>query len=41
MCDGLKRLLVHESRFDELIEKLSHKIKVQKVGDAQDESTDV
>jgi acyl-CoA reductase-like NAD-dependent aldehyde dehydrogenase len=41
MCDGLKRLIVHESRYDELIEKLGAKLLSKKIGDASDENTDI
>lgn len=41
MCDGLKRLIVHQSRYDELIEKLSVKLLSKKIGDALDESVDI
>lgn len=41
MCDGLKRLIVHESRYDELVAKLRDKIMRKKIGDAMDETTDI
>ncbi len=41
MCDGLKRLIVHTSRYDELIEKLSAKLLSKKIGNAQGEDTDI
>jgi acyl-CoA reductase-like NAD-dependent aldehyde dehydrogenase len=41
MCDGLKRLIVHESRFDELVEKLSEKLLSKKIGNALDEKSDI
>ena len=41
MCDGLKRLIVHESRYDELVEKLSIKLLSKKIWNAQDEMTDI
>ncbi len=41
MCDGLKRLIVHESRYDELIEKLTQKLFSKKIWDPLDESTDI
>ena len=31
MCDGLKRLIVHESRYDEIVRKLSEKIQSKKI----------
>jgi acyl-CoA reductase-like NAD-dependent aldehyde dehydrogenase len=41
MCDGLKRLIVHESRYDELVEKLGAKLLSKNIGDPSDESTDI
>lgn len=41
VCDGLKRLIVHESKLNEVLEKLSSKIKKTKVGDALDEKTEI
>jgi acyl-CoA reductase-like NAD-dependent aldehyde dehydrogenase len=41
MCDGLKRLIVHESRYDELIEKMTEKLLSKKLGDALDETVDI
>jgi acyl-CoA reductase-like NAD-dependent aldehyde dehydrogenase len=41
ICDGLKRLIVHESKFDEVIEKLKTKLESVKIGDATDEETDL
>ena len=41
MCDGLKRLIIHRSRYDELIEKLGIKLLSKKIGDALDESVDI
>jgi len=40
MCDALKRLIVHESRVDEVIAKLTSLIKEKKIGDASDDQTD-
>lgn len=40
MCDALKRLIVHESKVDEVIAKLTSLIKEKKVGDASDSQTD-
>lgn len=40
MCDALKRLIVHESKVDEVIEKLTSLINEKKVGDASDSQTD-
>jgi acyl-CoA reductase-like NAD-dependent aldehyde dehydrogenase len=41
MCDGLKRLIVHQSRYDEVVEKLSRIIQSKKIGDASEEFTDI
>lgn len=40
-CDAVKRLIVHESKFDDLVEKLCKNITSKKTGDALDESSDV
>lgn len=40
-CDALKRLIVHENRFDEVVDKLTSKLKSIKVGNPEDESTDI
>ena len=39
MCDALKRLIVHESRFEELVTKLSALLKKLHLGDPEDEKT--
>lgn len=41
ICDGLKRLIVHENIFDEVIEKLSGIVESQVVGEAINEDTTV
>ncbi len=41
MCDGLKRLIVHSSRYEELVEKLREKLLSKKIGNALDETVDV
>jgi len=41
MCDGLKRLIVHESKFDEVAEKLCRIAKEQVIGEAIDEKTTI
>lgn len=41
MCDGLKRLIVHHSRYDELTEKLSTRLLSKHIGNPLDESTDI
>ncbi len=40
-CDGLKRLIVHTSRYDEVVKALSDMIASKKIGDASDETTDL
>lgn len=37
VCDGLKRLIVHESRFDEVVEKMKLLLESKKVGVPDDE----
>lgn len=41
MCDALKRLIVHESKVDEAISKLTSIIKEKKIGEATNSQTDV
>lgn len=41
VCDGLKRLIVHKSRFKEVIEKLKAYVESKKVGDPQNPTTDI
>lgn len=40
-CDGLKRLIVHESKLDEVLAELKKVNDGKKVGDALDEKTDI
>ena len=40
-CDGLKRLIVHESRFDETVEKLKQIIQSKVFGLSENESTEI
>lgn len=40
-CDAVKRLIVHESKFDEIVEKLPKCVLKKKVGVATDENTDI
>ena len=40
MCDALKRLLVHESRIEEVTTKLTELIRSKHIGDASDPKTD-
>ncbi|KKR71498.1 MAG: Aldehyde Dehydrogenase [Candidatus Roizmanbacteria bacterium GW2011_GWB1_40_7] len=41
MCDALKRLIVHKSIFDEVVERLKKKLESLRVGNAEDEATDI
>ncbi|MDO8503882.1 MAG: aldehyde dehydrogenase family protein [bacterium] len=41
ICDGLKRLIVDESKLDEVIKKLTAKLDEAVVGDATDEKTNI
>jgi len=41
VCDGLKRLIVHQSRFNEIVDKLKKLIQTKKVGDALDPATNI
>ncbi len=41
ICDGLKRLIVHESKYDEVVEKLKKKLEGIAIGDASDKKTDI
>jgi acyl-CoA reductase-like NAD-dependent aldehyde dehydrogenase len=40
-CDALKRLMVHHSIFDDVVQKLKDVILTKKVGPAEDPSTDI
>jgi succinate-semialdehyde dehydrogenase/glutarate-semialdehyde dehydrogenase len=40
-CDGLKRLFIHESLFDEIVKKLSAYTQTKKIGDPSDPQTDL
>jgi acyl-CoA reductase-like NAD-dependent aldehyde dehydrogenase len=40
-CTSVKRLIVHESKFDELVDKLSKLAATKKLGDAIDPTTDL
>jgi len=40
-CDGLKRLIVHEDRLDETIDKLKQTIEGKKFGQSDEEDTDI
>lgn len=41
ICDGLKRLIVHESKVEDVIEKLIKKLDSVTIGDASDTKTDI
>ncbi len=41
ICDGLKRLIVHESKFDEVVTKLARKLDEIVIGEAGDKKTDI
>lgn len=41
ICDGQKRLIVHESRFDELCEKFKGLVENKKIGDPMDKTTEL
>lgn len=40
-CDALKRLLVHKSKFDEVVKKLKARVEQTVVGDPEDEKTEM
>jgi len=40
-CDGLKRLIVHESKFDEVVEKITANFAEKKIGAAGDKNTEI
>lgn len=40
-CDAMKRLIVHESMFEEVVESLKKKLETVQVGNAEDEKTDI
>jgi succinate-semialdehyde dehydrogenase/glutarate-semialdehyde dehydrogenase len=41
MCDALKRLIVHKDVFDEVINRLKKKLESIKIGDPENEKTDI
>ena len=41
ICDGLKRLIVHESKFVEVVEKLKRIVESKKIGVAEDKETEI
>lgn len=40
-CDGLKRLIVHESIFDKVVEKATAIFSAKKIGNAEDKETEI
>lgn len=40
-CDGLKRLIVHESVFDEVAKKVASTFSTKKIGNAEDKKTEI
>src|SRR5581483_412160 len=40
-CDGLKRLLVHKNKYDEVVQKLNDIVLTKKIGPAHDSLTDI
>lgn len=40
-CDGLKRLIVHADKYDEMLQALSKVVQTKKLGDASKEDTDL
>lgn len=40
-CDGLKRLIVHEDVFDEVVKKVASTFSAKKIGNAEDKETEV
>lgn len=40
-CDALKRLIVHESKFEEVVKKLKELLESKKLGDPTDENTNI
>jgi acyl-CoA reductase-like NAD-dependent aldehyde dehydrogenase len=40
-CDAIKRLIVHEAKFDQVVERLCKIIATKKVGDTLDEDTEI
>lgn len=41
ICDGLKRLIVHEDKLDEFLTKMTSKLKSVVIGDSIDEKTEI
>ncbi|MBI3955631.1 aldehyde dehydrogenase family protein [Candidatus Gottesmanbacteria bacterium] len=41
VCDATKRLIVHESLFNDVVEKLKKRLASVKIGDSEDEGTEV
>ena len=41
VCDGLKRLIVHENKFEEVVDKLKKIVESKKIGMAENKDTDI
>ncbi len=41
VCDGLKRLIVHESKFDKVVSKLKAMLQDKKIGNAESKDTEI
>ncbi len=41
VCDGLKRLIIHESKFDEVVSKLKTMLHEKKIGNAESKDTEI
>ncbi len=41
VCDAVKRLIVHHSIFDEVVDRLKETIESKKIGDPEDKKTDI
>jgi acyl-CoA reductase-like NAD-dependent aldehyde dehydrogenase len=41
VCDAIKRLLVHRTLFDKVVEGLVHRLKKVKIGDPEDKTTEL
>lgn len=41
VCDGLKRLMVHENKFDEVVSKLKAMLQDKKIGNAENKDTEI
>ncbi|MCE3237388.1 MAG: gabD [Gammaproteobacteria bacterium] len=41
VCDAIKRLLVHDTLFDQVVDRLTHRLKKIKIGDPQNKETEL